>query len=76
MFCGRNTEQGEKKVDQFMKKWVPTIVTLALTMIGMFDGPIKVALSAHPALGLAIAGVYAILKGLAPSPVMVDQGGK
>lgn len=63
-------------MDTFMKKWVPTIVTLALTMIGMFDGPIKAALSAHPTWGLAIAGVYAIVKGLAPSPVLVDQGGK
>ena len=63
-------------MDAFMKKWVPTIVTLALTMVGVFSTQIQAALSAHPTWGLAIAGVYAILKGLAPSPVVTDQGGK
>jgi hypothetical protein len=55
--------------EEFMTKWVPTIVTLLLTIAGMFAAPIQAALSAHPTIGLLLGGIYAIIKGLLPSPV-------
>ena len=58
--------------EELMKKWIPTIVTLVLTIAGMLTPQIQAALAHHPEYAMLVAGVYAILKGLAPSPV-ADQ---
>jgi len=55
-----------------MKKWIPTIVTLVAMLVGALTPQIQEALKHHPEAALLIGGIYAILKGLAPSPI-VDQ---
>lgn len=52
-----------------MTKWLPTIVTLIVTLIGVFTPQVEAFVSAHPAVAALLAGVYAIVKGLLPSPV-------
>lgn len=52
-----------------MVAWIPSFVTLALTIAGLFNAPIQSFISSHPTAGIAIGGIYAVLKGLLPSPV-------
>jgi len=52
-----------------MKKLIPSFVTLSLTAISLFSPAIQGAVSTHPTLALILGGVYAIAKGLAPSPL-------
>jgi hypothetical protein len=50
-----------------MTAWIPTIVTLLVTILAAVAAPDWVA--AHPVVAAVVAGIYAIVKGLLPSPV-------
>jgi len=51
-------------------KWLPTVITLVLTLIGILTPAIQHYLSAHPAASTVLVGIYALIKGLLPSPVV------
>ena len=52
-----------------MTKWIPIAVTILLALVGALTPQINAYVAAHPAAAMVIAGVYAVLKGLMPSPV-------
>lgn len=52
-----------------MVKWLPTVVTVVLGLAAMFTAPVQAFLVAHPQAAALLAAVYAIVKGLMPSPV-------
>lgn len=49
--------------------WIPTVVTAILGVVAAFSPQIQDVLSAHPAISVVLGAVYAIIKGLLPSPV-------
>jgi hypothetical protein len=57
-----------------MQKWLPTIVTMIVTGLGLLTGVIQAAYAAHPDLALVVTGLYAIIKGLLPSPIAAPSG--
>ena len=52
-----------------MTKWIPTVVTLLGTIISVMTPAILNYEKVHPQVVLILAGIYAIIKGLLPSPV-------
>ena len=52
-----------------MTKWIPTATTLILTIISANSDAIQTYISHHPQVAVILAAVYAIVKGLCPSPV-------
>lgn len=52
-----------------MKKWIPTVVTAVLAAIGVLTPQIQALLAAHPSVGILLGAVYAVVKGLLPSPI-------
>lgn len=54
-------------------KWIPIIVTIAGTVIGALTPAIQAFIIKHPEAMTIVAGVYAILKNLLPSPVVQGQ---
>lgn len=52
-----------------MKKWLPALVTLVVTVVGALVEPIQAAIVAHPSVAVIVGGVYAIAKLLVPSPL-------
>jgi len=50
-------------------KWVPTIITVIVTVLGAFTPDIQAYVAHHPEAGVLVAGLYAFIKGLTPSPV-------
>ena len=50
-------------------KWIPTLVTFVLSIIGMSDSAIQTFVSHHPMSAVIFAAVYAIVKGLLASPL-------
>lgn len=51
-------------------KWIPTIVTVILALAGALTPQISAFVTAHPEAATILAGVYAVIKGLMPSPVV------
>lgn len=56
-----------------VKKLIPSLVTLGLTVIALFDPQIQDYVVGHPQVAAGLAGLYALLKGLMPSPVTPPQ---
>jgi hypothetical protein len=56
-----------------MKKWIPTFLTLGLTAAGAFTPQIQHYIANHPTAGLLVAGLWAVLKGVLPSPLDGSQ---
>lgn len=52
-----------------MTKWLPTLVTLVLGLLGAFEPSIQAYVSAHPQSAVVLGAIYALIKGLAASPV-------
>lgn len=52
-----------------MKKIIPSLVTLAATAVTLFTPELQALLVAHPAAATVFAGIYALIKGLLPSPI-------
>jgi len=52
-----------------MNKWLPTITTIILGVIGSFTPQIQDAIAHHPGVALVLGTGYAILKGLLQSPL-------
>jgi uncharacterized protein YaiE (UPF0345 family) len=52
-----------------LKKWWPTLVTIGGTLIGVLTPSIQGFLVKHPEIMTIVAGVYAILQHMMPSPV-------
>ena len=50
-------------------QWLPTAITAFLGILAAFSEPIQGFISAHPMAGVVLGAVYAIVKGLLPSPV-------
>lgn len=57
-----------------IKKWFPTLLTIGLTAITAFVPGAQHFWSNHPEASALVAGVYAVAKGLLPSPVVPDKG--
>jgi hypothetical protein len=51
------------------KSWIPIFVTIAGTVVGAVTPAVERYWSSHPTTTIVIAGVWAILKGLFPSPI-------
>lgn len=56
-----------------MGKWWHTLATIGAIALGAFTPPIQGAISAHPTVSFILAGVWAILGHLLPSPVAKTQ---
>jgi hypothetical protein len=56
-------------VDTF-KKWIPVLITVGGTIISMLTPAIQHFWSTHPETTVLIAGIWAVVKGLLPSPVV------
>jgi hypothetical protein len=50
-------------------KWFPTILTVAIGVLGQASPDIQAAVSQHPNLLLGLGTAYALLKGFLPSPI-------
>lgn len=51
-----------------MTKLIPSIVAVAVALIGAFEGPIQAFVAAHPAISAAIAGIAVIIAHFSPQP--------
>lgn len=56
-----------------MVKFIPSFVTLALTAASLFAPQIQAFVTAHPSAAAGLAGVYALIKGLLPSPIPASK---
>ena len=52
-----------------MKKIIPSLVTLTATAVSLFSPEIQAYIGGHAAVATVVAGIYALIKGLLPSPV-------
>jgi hypothetical protein len=50
-----------------MNSWIPTVVTIVGSILASIHAPDWIA--AHPQLAAGLAGLYALIKGLLPSPI-------
>ena len=51
-----------------MTKLLPSIIAVAVALVGAFEGPIQSFVTGHPAIAAAIAAIGVILAHLAPQP--------
>jgi hypothetical protein len=56
-----------------MKKWLPMVATISGAMAPLFSDSVKNFWSAHPAAVAVMAGVWATIKWLLPSPIQNQQ---
>jgi hypothetical protein len=50
-------------------KWIPTIVTVVLGLVGAFNPQVQSLVVNHPSSAAVFAAIYAVVKGLAASPL-------
>jgi hypothetical protein len=56
-----------------MTKFIPSVVTLVLTAASLFSTEIQTFVAGHATIATVIAGVYALIKGLLPSPLQTSS---
>lgn len=54
------------------KSWIPILITIGTAVVAAVTPNIQHFWSAHPTVTVVLAGVWAVIKGLLPSPL---QGG-
>lgn len=59
----------EESVEKDPMKWLPSVITLCVTAVGLFQPDLQSYVGTHPQVAVAVGGIYAIVKGLLPSPV-------
>ena len=58
------------------KQWLPILITIAGTVIAALTPAVQDFWSKHPETTTVIAGVWALIKGLLPSPVVQNNNTK
>lgn len=56
----------------FFKKFWPTIVSVGTLVAGVLSPSFQGVIAAHPTVSAVVAGVWAVLSHLLPSPVASD----
>lgn len=51
-----------------MKKWLPSLISLGTMALTVFTPAIQSSISSHPTLSAVLAGIFAIVTHILPSP--------
>lgn len=63
-----STLKGEPRM-----KWIPSVITCAASLAAIYHDPLTKWIGSHPQAAVVVAGIYALAKGLAPSPLTDKQ---